>query len=179
MTELLNKPSYRIALGHQARVGKDTFADIMGENMEISRFAFATVLKKMATDLQSILGKTVEKDPTLLQNLGSALRKTYGDDLFALYLEAELRALIDCDPNINIVITDMREVSEMEMLQRLGFTTVKITREGRIIDRDPNHSSEIALRNSEFDFNIANDGSMDLFREQVIAVLDAIGMLSG
>ena len=168
---MADKP-LRIALGNKARVGKDTFADIVEETRTIHRLAFAADLKSIATNIQETLQMEVVKDPTLLQKLGTLLREHYGDDVFANTVIKKYNDIIAQHPFANVIVTDMREPIEMKRLTEVGFNTVKITRAGRPIDRNPNHSSEVALDGAVFDYYIENDGTMEEFRDKVKGVIN-------
>jgi hypothetical protein len=157
----------RIALGHQARVGKDTFADYIEEYHGCVRLSFAENVYKIATQVQIILGRPVTKEPALLQFIGDGLRNLLGEDIFVNSVMAHVRSIEQSDPDANILITDMRYPNEMKILSDHGFTTVKITRENRPIDRNPNHKSEIALLGAVFDVHLTNDESIEEFRSAV------------
>lgn len=144
----------RIALGHQARVGKDTFAARMAANMPTMSLAFADDLYTVAGGVQAAIGVPQVKNPRLLQLLGQGLREIYGTGLWVDRVVTKVEGV-----NTNIVVTDMRYVEEMDALKAAGFTTVRILRPGRPIDRDPTHISEIALLEAEFDYTIINDGT--------------------
>jgi hypothetical protein len=131
-------------------------------------------LKTIATFVQETLHVDMEKDPTLLQKLGTLLRSHYSDDVFAKTVERRFNDITMHEPDANVIVTDMRESIEMETLKSLGFNTVKITRESRPIDRDPNHSSEIALDNAKFDYHVANDGTMEELRNKVNSIVAMI-----
>jgi len=160
----------RIALGHQSRVGKDSFADHAADLADVGRFAFAEELYKLVTAVQTTMGQPVEKDPMLLQEEGMLMRKRYGDDVWV----NKLATRIDAANNDILIITDMRLPNEFEWAKKNGFKTVKIVRPDRPIDRDPNHISETALANHTFDFIITNDGTIEKFHNLID---DLIGML--
>lgn len=154
----------RLALGHQSRSGKDTFADYVAATYgNTITFSFAKKLYDITSHIQYVAGRPVEKDPKLLQLMGATLRNYYDDKLFVNLLMADVDKLIQKNPNINIIITDMRFRIEMEALKKRGFSTVKINRNNRPIDRNPNDISEIDLKDIPFDINVDNNGSIDEF----------------
>lgn len=161
----------KFAVGHQARVGKDTFAEIatdyLKNRVEIIRFALPVY--HISHDIQERLNKDKTKDPALLQFIGEGLRKIYGETIFVDSAEKKIK---ECDPQSCIIVTDMRYENEMEMLKRNGFTTVKIVRDNRVIDRDPNHMSEIALQNAKFDIVLENNGTLSEYTDKVIKILN-------
>jgi hypothetical protein len=160
----------RIALGHQARVGKDTFADHLGWQ----RVSIAGPLYELVGDMQRRLGRAVEKDAALLQMIGAGLRDHYGEDVWISQAMRRIEELEAADPTVGIVVTDMRFPNEMRALAAAGFVTVRIERPDRPIDRDPNHPSEIALAGAAFDHVVVNDGDLAGYLAKVDALVAAI-----
>ena len=159
----------RIAIGHKARSGKDTFADYMvAQYPNTTRMAFADKLYTVAARVQTELGYQPVKDPKLLQALGQSMKHVYGPNVWVDIIEKKILAT---DPMVNIIVTDLRFPQEWDMLQRHGFTRVKINRPNRPIDRDPNDISEIALDDYLFDHVIENIGSMDDYRSAIDRLL--------
>lgn len=83
---------------------------------------------------------------------------------------------VEKNPNANILVTDMRYQNEMKTLGDAGFTTVKITRKDRAIDRDQGHPSEVSLRDAAFNIHIENDHGMDEYIGQVEFVIGALAL---
>jgi len=166
-TNITKAAGLRIALGHQARVGKDTFADHIEAHHGCVRLSFAENVYKIATQVQIILGRPITKDPALLQFIGDGLRNLLGDDIFVNSVMEQVRSIEEQNPAANIIITDLRYPNEMKILSDHGFTTVKITRKNRPIDRDPKHRSEIALADAIFHVNLTNDGPIEEFRKSI------------
>lgn len=164
----------RIALGCESRVGKDTFADRVQEIHGGVKIAFAERLYAICNNIQATFGFPVQKDPTLLQRQGTELRAYYGDDVFASRVAEQIVSLVESNPDINVLVTDLRSPVEYDALVKLGFTTVRVIKPDRVIDRDPNHPTEIGLRNHEFDYVILNDGTMEQYYEQIDAVVSAV-----
>lgn len=170
-----------IALGHQARVGKDTFAEYVRSKVtHCYVIAFSDDLYICMWAIQDALGVPRHKDPKLLQSLGEGMKTVYGSDIWVNRVEQRIidimsRIIHDITTapakSITIVVTDMRFKTEREMLLRNNFKTIKITRKNRVIDRDPNHISEIDLQDEPFDYHIANDGTVEEFYAQIDAIL--------
>ncbi len=151
----------RIAFGHQSRVGKDTAADYICNTYGANTCRFSSGIYHIAESIQAYLGRDKVKDPGLLQFLGEGLRQHYGDDVWVNPARESICDLMQLLPQSNITVTDLRHINEAEMLTELGFITVKIVRPDCVIDRDPNHISETALANYNFDYTIINDGTVD------------------
>jgi dephospho-CoA kinase len=95
------------------------------------------------------------------------LRDHYGGDVFVNKVIDDVTTAINNNPAINIIITDVRYLNEFEALKKLGFTTVKITRDIRVINRDSNHTSETSLVGAKFDEYIDNNGTLQYLYKQV------------
>jgi dephospho-CoA kinase len=160
----------RIALGHQARVGKDTFMEYFNDIYGCSVIRFAEPLYLIATITQATLGKRVCKDPSLMQRTGDMLKQQYGQDVFIDAARAQLATM----KGNNIIAIDMRCKNELAFLREAGFTTVKITRGNREIDRDHTHISEVDLADAEFDYTITNDGTKEEFYAKIEALVNRI-----
>ena len=167
-------PPIRIAFGYQSRVGKDTAAKYIKSKYGGEIFSFSESVYTIARSIQTILGKPVEKDPKLLQWIGMGLRNHYSPDVWVNATMDKIRANgIGCE-NMKLreitIVTDLRFPNEFAALKAAGFTTVKITRADRPIDRDPNHISETAL--AEFDFAFTIEHAQAGGIEEGIAQLD-------
>lgn len=170
--ELDNRNAYRglrIAVGHQARVGKDTFADRVKSICDVTVLSFAGALYEVTESIQSILGRSVKKDPVLLQKQAMLMREHYGEDVWVDKVLTVVNAVDN--PDTNIIVTDLRFPNEMAALKKNGFITIKIVRSDRPIDRDPTHVSEVALSAAEFDYVITNNGTLEEYYAEIDKVL--------
>jgi hypothetical protein len=72
----------------------------------------------------------------------------------------------------NWIITDMRFPNEMEAVKERKGITIRVTRDNgtRAIDVNP-HESETALDDATFDYEIANDGTIEDLIEKVKEIL--------
>lgn len=164
----------RIAVGHQARVGKDTFAEYINDNHGCIVVKFATKLYEITESIQRILDVEIAKDPILLQTIGDNMRSHYGEDVFVNQLVSEINHIEKNNPNQNIIITDLRRVNEFLAVKKLGFITVRITKSDRVIDRDPSHISEVDLIDCKFDYDIVNDGTLGQFYGKINHILEKL-----
>ena len=150
----------RIAFGHKARTGKDAAAKYMQSKYGGHILRFASPVYDIHNFILQRLDIPIIKNPKLLQFLGEGLKEVFEDNaLWAKELDRELAQYCDT----NIFIPDLRFKCEFQMLKDRGFTTVKINRSNRPIDRDPNHKSEIDLDDITFDYVIDNDKTLDEF----------------
>lgn len=166
------KTTLRIALGHQARVGKDTFAALVGRHLRVTALAFSDTLYDVTEATQCALDQPIVKNPALLQLIGDGFRTIYGQDFWVERTMERVIARVNALPPPQVIIvTDMRYPNEMAALRAAGFTCVKISRANRPIDRDPNHPSEVGLIDANFDYEITNDGSLREFEMAIDSLL--------
>jgi dephospho-CoA kinase len=144
-----------IGISGKARSGKDTVAEYLRDKYGYTIVKFSTPLYEIATYIQNVLGEETNKDPKLLQFLGQGLKSIYGTDIWCKLLLSNL------SEDQYTVIADIRHKIEMEYLEQGGVPVLRIERPTRVIDRDPNHISEIDLDDYPFKYVIINDGSID------------------
>ncbi len=152
-----NTTGLRLALGHQSRVGKDTFAARIRDTYGCIQLSFAAPIYDITAAIQALLGRPIEKDPALLQAIGTLMKQRYGADI---WVTALLQKLANSPSHANIIVSDVRFPNELQALHGAGFTTIKIERPSRPIDRDTGHESETALGTAEFDYTITNNGTL-------------------
>lgn len=145
-----------VGLGHRARHGKDTLA-----NMLHALFPRESRLYSLADDLKAHcrvnLGMT-KKDSPLLQKEGQRIRQEKGLDFWIRLVQLKIEEHEDNlagKPHIAI-IPDMRYSNEKEWIESSGGLTVKVSRlniDGTPFfdpSRDPNHASENELEGATF-----------------------------
>jgi hypothetical protein len=94
-------------------------------------------------------------------------------DFMPDFIEVRDNEFEEVEPNW--VITDMRFENEFISVKRRGGVTIRVTRpSAEVDDKSKLHSSETALHNYAFDFEIVNDGSFEDLREKVKKVLDSL-----
>lgn len=143
-----------VGLGHKSRVGKDTVGDYLHNVAGFHQASFAANLYTIVEEIQRVLGRPMVKDPELLQRCGMMLREHYGEDVFVDRLFENLPA------SGRIVITDVRFKNEFARVQSENGLMIDISRADRLIDRDPNHISEVDLDGANWDYVVENNGSI-------------------
>lgn len=169
--------------------GKDSAAKFAVDDHGFTRVAFADSLKRVAESIDPhvddgyLLSEILEwhgwdwdaakKRPSirrLLQNLGVAVRQEDEDFwVKAAHIEDALEAGLD------VVVTDVRFPNELDHIENLGGTVVRVVRPG--FDGD-SHISERALDGYVIP-EVANDGTLDDLRHRVGALVHSLqGLVS-
>lgn len=160
----------KIALGYQSRVGKDTFVDICRKKYSVYQITLAEPLYRIAGEVQRALGMPVVKNPSLLQTLGTVLR-----DMDPNFIDNQMKLrLAECPPCHLVIVSDVRMPTEFDSLVAEGFIMVNIKRDGRPIDRDQSHPTEHSLSTYKWDYVINNDGDMEKYERDVLALVEQI-----
>lgn len=148
-----------IGFGHRARQGKNIAAEAIAEIApRCVVMGFADALKRMCADYW----RMTEKDPLLLQRVGQGIRD-FDHDFWVKQLERAVPT--ECD---TLLITDLRYQNEFDWIKRhVGGYCVKVTRlvDGEPFvsgDRDPNHSSEVALADAKWDAELIRENPINL-----------------
>ena len=168
-------PGMLVVIGCQSRVGKDTFATRFVEKYpDTLVLSFAQSLYEAAFGIQKTLNVEAKKDGVLMQKLADLIKEMYGNDFFSKIVKEGITRSLAENPSRNIAITDLRHKVEFDMLSEFSFTTVRVHRPDRPVDRNANHSSETELLDTPFNFEISNDGDLEQFRINADATIDKI-----
>ena len=159
----------KIAIHGKARSGKSTFANMIMEilarrGMFAEEFAFAAPLYDIVGFTQQKLGVPVEKNGPLMQETANGHKRAFGDDVYARRLRSYMHTG-------SVVVSDLRHQVELPVCAEMGFTTVRITRNNRHVDRDPGHISEVDLDNVMMDVLITNDSDLSALRVSAEALV--------
>jgi hypothetical protein len=152
-----------IGLGHKARNGKDSVARFMIERApaDVLRIGFADALY----DHCRVVHGMKAKDATLLQRVGVDMRKSNP----TVWIDAVYWKIYDKRPKV-VVIPDTRFPNEAEFVKQMGGQTLKVVRSDlagkpfQVTDRDPNHISETALNDWQWDLTLYNYQGLDELR---------------
>ncbi|WP_353707268.1 hypothetical protein ABRQ22_14775 [Cellulosimicrobium sp. ES-005] len=106
-----------------------------------------------------------------LQRLGTdGVRRIIGEDTWVEVLEDRVHGLVNTD----VVVTDVRFPNEARAIQNLSGFLVRVERPGLPVDEHP-HVSEVALDDfADFDYIVANDGTIDDLHRKADRVLRSI-----
>lgn len=156
-----------IGLGHAARTGKDTCAQLLTEHHDYSRVAFADAIREFvfATDPRVRLSVNLHgwdaakvNDPEVrraLVDVGNGAREIIGKDVW-------IRAAMQRMTSGRTVFTDMRYPNEVEAIRQVGGLVVKVERPG--VEPLPNVADQALADYDGWDAVIVNDGTLDDLR---------------
>lgn len=152
------------------QVGKTTAADHLVARHGFRKYALADPIKRIAAEAFGWDGAKDERGRRILQEIGTVGRN-YDPDLwltrFADRLAGEARG--------RAAVDDVRLAREVDYLERLGFTCVRITRRPELIPAYADstrhlHETEAELDRVAFAHSIDNSGSL----AELYAALDAL-----
>lgn len=175
-----------IGLGHRARHGKDTIANVICHAYpEARRYSFADDLKAYCRIVHQMVGK----DAPLLQRVGMEWREKDPE----VWVRSVYGKIAEERPMLAI-LTDVRFPNELDFVKQLGGTTIRVTRyqpDGSMYvdpSRPADHPSEIALADASWDIEIYNSSDVasletialhaidDLLTRQQMDALEQIGL---
>jgi hypothetical protein len=180
--------------GHQ-RVGKDTAYDfIHAVYPNAVRLAFADKIKE---SLAALFGVSIREIDILKEEGGvfkvesknfehsytwrsfaqrygtEAHRDIFGEDFWVdMILPEPDRGGIDYHKGELGVVTDVRFSNEALRIKDIGGVILSIRRPD--LDHQDSHSSEADLIDSLIDYEVINDGSLELFKERILEVVNKI-----
>lgn len=146
-----------IGLAGRARVGKDTTADYLILRHRFIKMAFADYLKQVA-ELGGWNGLKDERGRRYLQHLGDTMRE-YEPNIFVNEIRSKIAWCERYGNEPRIVVSDVRLVTEIEALKKIGAQVWLIKR--NVIGAQA-HQTEMLDENSyKFDYVFDNNGSFD------------------
>lgn len=161
-----------IAVLGKAQAGKDTFAQIVKEQLswDIQRLAFADPIKRIAREIGWNERKD-EKGRQLLMDIGEGGRAHNPN----IWVNIVRDKILKIPRSVPIVVTDVRRYNELEMLKKFGAVTVRIVRQdtkNSLTTEQQQHVSETELDDYLVDYTIINDGNIDNYAKQVKLCLE-------
>lgn len=192
----LNRTRMLIGFMAKKQHGKDTAADYLVQKYDYSKLSFADPLKEGCRQLfgfndeQLYGGKKEEIDPfwgisprTVLQFVGTDLCRREMDRIIpgignGFWVSSLKKKYIDMkksNPNVKVVVSDVRFQNEVDAIHELGGTVVKVERTGFGENDKDNHESEknIDLIN-DYDHLIKNDSSLASFYNKLDKMKDSL-----
>lgn len=195
---------YKIAICGKAKSGKNTVAKMIKKSLskhesiscsyiafadpvkEIARIMFPNIPEKHLTGSSEyrnsvIPGAFKDKLPLtirqLLIDIGTGLGREYKSDIWLDVFDNNLLKLESKRHNM-IILTDCRFINEHRHVKDKGFFNLKILRDH---SSNINHVSETeqdGIPDSEFDYIINNNGSLEDLKKEVEVVVNKLRQLS-
>lgn len=168
-----------VGIAGKAGAGKDTVADMLWVDHDFSKFSFAYPLKLCVAATFGIGMKKLDdrefkevdhpkwglSPRRMMQRMGDAVRREFGEDIFVRHLEL----LMDTAHDDDIVISDVRFKEEAEMIRKRGGVIIQLDREGA---GTVAHRSEDGLPADLIDHVVRNDGTKDALYLEIERILD-------
>ena len=168
----------------KARSGKNTFAEIMDENMVVGELSFAEPMRLFICDLIDVPREKldeVKETPfsvlgglsprKALQSLGTEWgRDMVSESLWTDVVKQKIERMKASKKYDVICITDVRFDNEAEMVQAMGGSIVRVVRPGTEI-ADSGHVSEAGIRDDLVDIEIVNDGTKLDYAHKVMSLV--------
>lgn len=163
----------KIALGHKAQVGKDTFLECVQDIIpDVINIKIANGVYNGATAIQKEYRIKPHKDRKLLQFIGNHFRKEMGEDFWIKQTLLQISSLQDK----HLINTDCRYQNEFNYLKDIGFTMIKINRPGVALTGEAgDHPSENDLNNeSRWDYVLENDGTTEKYYKDIATLINKL-----
>lgn len=182
-----------IGICGKKRSGKDTIADILVNNYNFIKYAYADPIKDIIKIIFKWDDKRIEDKETIdpywgisprqaLQNIGTELfqfelgkqvplfNDTIGRNIWVKVFESWYSRL---PKNTNVVVSDVRFQHELNGLLAMNAVIVKVERPN--YKMEDSHSSETSLNNIQnYDYLITNDKTKTYLENQITGIINHI-----
>jgi hypothetical protein len=171
--------------------GKDTIADHMIKNYKFQKLVLAQPLKDACKVLfnfndEQLYGNLKETiDPNwgvsprqVLQYVGTDIfRKDItriipdiNSNFWVNLMSTKYKQMKENDPNIRVVVSDVRFENEINEIHKLNGIIIKVTRPG--MSNNDMHDSERLIDNLHGDYEIQNDSGIEELYNKINNILD-------
>lgn len=175
-----------ILISGHAQNGKDTCAGFMKEILENNGKTalivhYGDLVKYVCRQYFNWDGVKDEAGRTLLQYIGTDIVREKSPDFWAAFV-AQFAKVFE-DHWEYILVPDTRFPNEVELMYEVEFEDVihmRVIRpdfDNGLTEEQKNHASETALDNYPADYHIINDGSLQDLRENLIMLMDKLGVI--
>lgn len=165
-----------LGIAGAARVGKDTFADVLVRKHGYRKISFADPLRAMVSEMTGIAIQDLIDGPLkeqvipwigysprqLMQSLGTDwARAVIGQNIWLSHAQRRISLLAN-DPTVNgLVFADIRFDNEAQLIADLGGHVIQIYRPGATTVNA--HVAEAGLQQFQTRLYVVNDGSLEAF----------------
>ena len=191
---------FKIAITGKANSGKNTVGKLLVQGLVASKrtmgrskfIAFADPLKEIARitfpeiprkwlygsskfRAQVIPGAFKEGVPLtvrqLLIDLGNEYGRRYQPDRWIRTFDHRVKKLGGYDM---IVVTDCRFRNEFDHLKQQGYYQIRLVRDSQLKINDISETNQDGIQDSEFDYVLHNNGTLDALKEEVTKIVAQI-----
>ena len=156
------------------RAGKDTFAQILNEYMDVYKYSAVSKVKEIAK-LCGWDGAKEERDRKFLHEL-KMLTTEYSDMSHKDILN-EIQKYYDGEIQADVFVVDIREPEEIERLKEV-VPAITIFIDNDRVPAITSNAADANVENYEYDFHINNDGTLDEFEDNIKIFLEILMMLT-
>lgn len=152
------------------RAGKDTFAQILNEYMDVYKYSSVTKVKEIAKQC-GWTGAKEEKDRKFLHEL-KMLTSAYSDMSYNDVLE-EIDKFKKGELDADIFVVDVREPEEIDRLVKAtkAFT---IFIENNRVPSITSNAADANVENYRYDFVIQNNGTLSDFEDNIKLFIEVL-----
>ena len=182
-----------VGITGRKRHGKDTCAMYLVEKYGFIQISFAQPLKEMCKvlfnftdeqlygDQKEVIDQEWQITPrAAFQYIGTELFRSQmkhlipniDDNFWVKCLESKINSLIKNNPDIKIVISDVRFPNEIAMIKQQKGTIIRVNR--TILDTIDNHESEKLISELSVNYDIQNNNSLDDLYSQLDTIISNI-----
>jgi hypothetical protein len=176
--------------------GKSTGSNYLVEKYGYQEYSFADPLKKICKilfmfDDEQLYGSQAQKESpdskwfncsarTAMQFIGTDLLRDQldkimpglGKDVFTYHFMLWYKQQISINPNLLIVISDVRFQNEVDCIKYLGGTIIKINRNYEGSTNNDSHQSETEQQEIiSYDYVINNNTTIEIFNESINKII--------
>ncbi|MBE7117303.1 hypothetical protein FT641_27010 [Bacillus paranthracis] len=171
----------RIGMIGKMRSGKDTAGYYLEQTKAFRQFAFGTGIKRVTQLLYPELDLRT-KPRKLYQDVGQKLREIdpmIWINLLNVDLKKWNRSAVICGDTPHTVITDVRQMNEVEFLKEQGYVFIKVECDEEIrlqrikdsgddfTEEDLNHETEVSIDTLPYDYLVTNNGTVEELTKQI------------
>ena len=177
------------------RCGKDTFADYIIEKQGYVKYGFADPLKEACRHIflfndEQLYGEEKEEmddrwgitPRQALQQVGTQMFRQQSHKLFpnskikagkiwVQRFKLWYKEQIKINPNIKVILSDIRFQDEADAITELGGSLISIKRNTKMIDT---HLSETGIKKIKTDYTITNNLSLDNYYYKIDLLMKTI-----
>ena len=156
------------------RAGKDTFAQILNEYVNVYKYSSVTKVKEIAKQC-GWDGKKEERDRKFLHEL--KMLTTWYSDMSHKDILAEIEKFNNDEIDADVFVVDIREPEEIKRLVEVT-PAITIFIENDNVPAITSNAADANVENYEYDVRIQNNGTLDEFEDNIRVFLEVLMALT-